>query len=164
MRTLIVGLAVALTCEPPTAAVEQPAHGEAILRRAAAAIKKVEPVWRFGAGVCDCNPVLDEIEAVVGTWEQSNADVAVLLHTSKSVDSASRWMSQAAQSRLLRLSDWTVATYALADGAYLGTYQNGKVYDLTFRKGRLIVGMGSKGKADIERFAKYVVAAIAETE
>lgn len=142
----------------------QVARGDAILRRAAAAIVKVEPAWRFRAGVCDCNPVLDEIQAVVGTWEQSNAAVAVLLHTSKSVDSASRWMNEAARDRLVRLPEWTVATFELAEGAYLGTYRNGERYDLTFRKGRVIAGIGSKSKSDIERFAKYILDAISEVE
>jgi len=142
----------------------QIARGNAILRRAAAAIMKVEPAWRFSAGVCDCNPVLDEIEAVVGTWEQSNAGVIVRLHTSKTVDSASRWTNQAARDRLLRLPDWTVAKYELADGAYLGTSRNGERYDLTFRKGRVIAIVASKRKSDIERFARYILAAISEVE
>ena len=90
------------------------ARGDAILRRAAAAIVKVEPAWRFRAGVCDCNPVLDEIQAVVGTCEQSNTDVVVLLHTSKSVDSASRWMNEAGETVFL-LPDWTVAKYESAE-------------------------------------------------
>jgi hypothetical protein len=104
----------------------QVARGDAILRRAAAAIVKVEPAWRFRAGVCDCNPVLDEIQPVVGTREQSNAAVAVLLHTSKSVDSASRWMNEAARDRLVRLPEWTFAKFELAEGTYLGTYRNGE--------------------------------------
>jgi len=142
----------------------QVARGDAILRRAAAAIVKVEPAWRFRESVCDCNPVLDEIQAVVGTWEQRNAGVVVLLHTSKSVDSASRWMNEAAGDRLLRLPEWTVAKYELAEGAYLGTYRNSERYDLTFRKGRVIAGIGSKSKSDIERFAKYILVAISEVE
>ena len=143
----------------------QVGRGDAILRRAAADIKKAEPAWRFSAGVCDCDPVRDEIEAVVGTWEQSKGVMVVLgLQTSKTVDSASRWMNQAARERLLPLPDWTVTKYELADGAYLGTHRNGERYDLSFRKVRVIAIMASKSKSDIERFAKYVIAAISEVE
>jgi hypothetical protein len=52
----------------------------------------------------------------------------------------------------------------LADGAYLGTSRNGERYDLTFRKGRVIAIVASKRKSDIERFARYILAAISEVE
>ena len=64
----------------------------------------------------------------------------------------------------MTVPEWTVAKYELAEGAYLGTYRNGERYDLTFRKSRVIAGVGSKSKSDIERFAKHILAAISGVE
>src|SRR5262245_32597007 len=141
---------------------------DTLLSRTAAIVKRAEPSWRFTSGVCDCEPVFDEIEAVAGTWEHSrdgrDGRVVVLLHRSRDVESASRWMAERARARLLRIPAWTVATSELADGAYLSTYRGGERYDLTFRKGRLIVGVGGNNRTDVERFANYVLVAISEIE
>jgi len=142
----------------------QGARAETILQQAATVIRRAEPAWQFTSRVCDCEPVLDEIEASSGWWDaRGNRRVVVLLHVSKSVDSASRSMKPR-QDRLLRIPGWTFAPYQFADAAYIGTYRNGERFDLAFRKGRLIVFMGSESKTDIERFAKYLLAAISEAQ
>ena len=141
---------------------------DTLLSRTAAIVKRVEASWRFTSGVCDCEPVFDEIEAVVGTWQHPrdgrDGGVVVFLHRSRDVESASRWMAERARDRLLRIPAWTVATSELADGAYLSTYRGGERYDLTFRRGRLIVGVGGNNRTDVERFANYVLVAISEIE
>jgi hypothetical protein len=146
----------------------QDVRADSVLSRTAAIIKRAEPTWRFTSGVCDCEPVFDEIEAVAGRWEQPRngrvGSVGVLLQRSTTVESTSRWMAERARDRLLRIPGWTVATSELADGAYLGTYHDGERYDLKFHSGRLIVGVGGSSRTDIERFANYVLVAISETK
>ena len=73
-------------------------------------------------------------------------------------------MNKPGRDRLLRIPGWTVATYEFADRAYVSTYRNDERYDLTFRKGRVIVGMGSKSQTDIVRFSKYILAAMSKVE
>jgi hypothetical protein len=73
-------------------------------------------------------------------------------------------MSERGRDRLRRIDGWTVANFELADGAYLGTYRQDERFDLTVRKGRFIAFVGGESKPDLERFAKYVLAAISEAE
>jgi hypothetical protein len=140
-----------------------------ILRNAAAQIAKVEPDLRFFSGICNYpGPLLNEQVGVeCGLWASRGesspgpAAINVRVHIALSADAASRWIDQ--QKREGRLADgWTAADYALADGARIHTYMDGKQFSIDVRKGRLLMNVSARTKSDVERFAKYLVEAVSD--
>jgi hypothetical protein len=140
-----------------------------ILRSAAAKIEKVEPDWRFVSGICNFpGPLLKEQVGVeCGLWEPRGeplvgpAAITARLHIVSSEDAASRWIDR--QKREGRLADgWTAADYDLADGARIATYLDGRQFSIDARKGRLLINVSARTKSDVERFAKYLVAAVSD--
>ena len=172
--TLVVGLvALAATSQVSLLATQIVANQAppkiGILRRAAAKIEKVEPAWRFFSSVCNLRgPLLNEQVGVeCGLWERraepqgGPAAIGVRLHVVSSEDAASRWIDR--QKREGRLADgWTAADYDLADGARIATYLDGRQFSIDVRKGRLLINVSARSKRDVERFARFLVAAVAD--
>jgi len=110
----------------------------AILQRAAANIMNIEPGWRFVAGLCSCPPLMKEqVGVAIGTWELRSADtslrrVDVTVHSIATADAASRYMR--ADTRKHVGAGWSIQDYDLADGGYLSIYQDGKRYEVSFRR------------------------------
>ena len=149
------------------AQVAQPGLESAILRRAAANIQTVEPAWRFVSALCNCPPLGDEqVGVAAGSWEQpasgtSVGSISVRVHTMANAQAASQWIDRATH----RNADgWTVAGYDLGDGGYAATYHDGRRYEINFRKGRSLGFVSGEGKVDVERFARYLLTAISESQ
>jgi hypothetical protein len=175
---LIVGLAalaltsqVSLLAKPSFASQTPPERG--ILRSAAMKIENVEPDWRFVSGICNFRgPVSNEQVGVeCGSWVPRSAvvfpafdlsvNVGVRLHIVSSEDDAAREFDRQKREGS-RADGWTFADYDLADGARIGTYMDGRFFNIDVRKGRLLMNVGALTKSDVERFAKYLVAAISD--
>jgi hypothetical protein len=151
------------------APVTQLGPESAILRRAAANIQNVEPAWRFVSAVCDCPPLTDEqVGVAAGSWQQpgdgtSIRSISVRVHAIGNPQAASQWIDRATHMNV-QPDGWTIAGYDLGDGAYTATYQDGRRYEVNFRKGRFLGFVSGESKVDVERFARHLLAAIAETE
>jgi hypothetical protein len=60
------------------ASVQQLVPESAILRRAAAKVRNVEPAWHFVSAICNCPPLMDEqLGVAAGTWEQTGDGASV---------------------------------------------------------------------------------------
>jgi hypothetical protein len=90
---------------------------------------------------------------------QGTAAILARVHGIGSVTGASRWIATAAE----RGRDgWTISQYDLGDGAYLATYRDDKRYEICVRKARFLAFIGGDVKADVQRFANYLLAAIVQ--
>ena len=172
MQTRAMGItfaAVFVTLRRTPALVAQLGPESAILRRAAANIQAVEPARRFVAAICNCPPLSDEeIGVAAGIWDQpasgtSLGSISVTVHTLANPQAASLWIDRATH-RNVEPNGWTVAGYDLGDGGYLAAYRDGRRYAVNFRKGRFLGFVGGEGKGDVERFARYLLTAIADAE
>jgi hypothetical protein len=141
-----------------------------ILRGAAAKIEKVELDWRFFSAICNLRgPLLNEQVGVeCGLWAPRGepllggpAAIGVRLHIVSSEDAASRWIDRQKREGTLA-GGWTAADYNLADGARIATSADGTQFSIDVRKGRSLINVSGRTKSDVERFAKFLVAAISD--
>jgi hypothetical protein len=150
------------------AAQEEP--GYAVLKRAAEALRREEPAWRFIGAIVNAPPLLDEELGVAGgSWyrsEETGAErhVSVMLHRVSSEQAIARWMSD--NLRRVRKDDWKLSPYDLGDRATLAimddAYRQVTWYQLSFQRGRFLASVNGQSRADVERLARYVLAEMKE--
>lgn len=110
----------------------------------------------------------EQVGVAAGSWQQpgdggSLHTIAVRVHAIANPQAASHWIDHATQTNI-RTDGWTITGYKLGDGGYAATYQDGKRYEVNFRKGRFLAFVSGESKTDVERFARFLLAAMAETE
>jgi hypothetical protein len=111
------------------------------IRRAVASIKAADPGWTFIGGICDCPPLMDEQRGVdMAVWERAGGAererVTVMVFRIAQPEPAARWLDRVRQGRVA--DGWTPASFDLADQAVLSGYEDGKQFDLVFRRGALL--------------------------
>jgi hypothetical protein len=141
----------------------------AILRRAAATIRKMEPSWKFTSGICNCPPLMKEqVGVAVGSWQQQSVDasqprtVLVRIHRSENAEAAAQWLDRHAHGRLPE--GWTIGTYDFADGATMSQHAEPPRFELCFRKGQFLGFVSAESKADVEWFGRHVFAEVANSQ
>jgi hypothetical protein len=151
-----------------SAPITEPRPESAILRRAAENIQSVEPEWRFVSAICNCAR-LDEqqVGVAAGSWRQPGDDastrsIEVRVHGIANRQAASRWIARA-KHRKNQSDEWTHSDCDLGDGCYTATYQDGRRYEVNFRKGRFLGFVSGESRVDVQRFAKYLLAAMAKS-
>jgi hypothetical protein len=165
MLASIVVVAVAHGCALDGKAPWRPGPERAIVDRAAASAKTTEPEWRFTPGICTCGLLMkEEVGVATGLWKRNSHDpsaghISVTVHAIATVEAASRFMLEHGTGRHLA-EGWTLEHSDLGEGAYIALDERTRWYELGFRKGRFIASVGASQRADAERFAKYLIAAI----
>jgi hypothetical protein len=146
------------------ATIAQDSPENLILRRAAAAVLKAEPEWKYVPTICNCGPLADDqLGRATGKWGRSLAtstdDVSAFVERYATAEAAASLLD-----RHVAGKGWSIVPYALADGATMATYpdQNRPLtwFNLTVRKGQFLVRSNGTSKDAVERFARFLVAEI----
>jgi hypothetical protein len=163
---IVVSLGILVVARGATALQDNPER--AILRRAASAVQKAEPAWRFIGGFLNAPPLMDEqLGAAAGGWYRSLDDlstgVSVVIYRISTTEAAAGWLYRQAHGGVTK--EWTITSYELGDGANMATYVgpfNPTQYNLDFRKGRFLAHLGGRSKDSVEHFAQILLAEMSD--
>jgi hypothetical protein len=136
----------------------------AILTRAAAAVRKAEPEWRFIRGILNAPPLMDEqLGAAAGGWYRSLDDpstaVDVEVYRITTAEAAAGWLYREAHGDVHK--GWIVTPYELGDGANMATLVDPSQptqYGLAVRKGRFLARIHGRSIGTVDRFAQFLLA------
>ena len=137
----------------------------AILSRVERKVRKKEPEWHFVPGFCTCGAMIPDQKAVIlGSWERKTRDgesdeVWVEIYEAGTCKGVALWMARLVRGELW--GKWRGQKFDLGDEAYVTPpFEGNPNYTLLFRLDNLVVEVRGKSLPDVERFAKYVLAAI----
>jgi hypothetical protein len=158
---IVVSLAVLVGARGVSARQDRPES--LILRRAASAVKKAEPGWRFLSAFPNVPPLVDEqLGVAAGGWYRSLDDLSmginVMIYRISTVDAAAGWLYRQTHGGVTK--EWIVTSYELGDGATMATYVgplNPTQYSLWFRKGRFLAKVDGRSKDSVEHFAQILL-------
>jgi hypothetical protein len=150
-HAIVVSLAILIGTRGASALQDNPES--AILRRAASAVQKAEPMWWFIRAILNGPPLMDEqLGAAAGAWYRSLDDpstvVNVEIYRISTTDASAVWLYRQAHGGVNK--EWTVTSYELGDGA------------LYFRKGRFLAHLGGRSKDSVEHFARILLAEMSD--
>jgi hypothetical protein len=133
------------------------------IRRVVERIKTADPSWTFIGGICDCPPLMDEQRGVdMGVWERASGSakerVTVMVFRIAQAEPAARWLDRVRQGTVA--DGWTPAAFDFADEAVLSRYDDGKQFDLIFRRGALLSKVHAISQARAVEFANYLLTQI----
>jgi hypothetical protein len=165
-HAIVVSLAILIGTRGASALQDNPES--AILRRAASAVQKAEPMWWFIGAILNGPPLMDEqLGAAAGAWYRSLDDpstvVNVEIYRISTTDASAVWLYRQAHGGVNK--EWTVTSYELGDGANMATYVgplNPTQYGLYFRKGRFLAHLGGRSKDSVEHFARILLAEMSD--
>jgi hypothetical protein len=140
----------------------------AVVMRAAAAVRKAEPTWRFSSGILNLPALPDEIlGAAAGRWFRSlndpSMDVGVMVYRMSTPETAAGLLYR--QAHAGEAKGWTVTSYELGDGANMATLVDPSqpmTYDLSIRKGAFIAHIKGSSKETVEHFAQFLLAGMSD--
>ncbi|HKR31492.1 MAG TPA: hypothetical protein VJT08_13500 [Terriglobales bacterium] len=123
------------------------------------AIRAAEPDWKCIHGLLEASPTVpSEKRLLISRWEHRSTNgqlenvVLWMFHVESRTD-AEIFLAPEREGKLA--SGWKVHPYSMGDEAYLSKYSNGQWYEITFRKGMVVVEVKSQSSELVERFAKY---------
>jgi hypothetical protein len=163
---IIVSLAVLIAAVGASARQDNPES--AILRRAASAVQKAEPAWRFIPGILNSTPLMDEqLGAAVGVWYRSLDDestrVSVVIYRISTAEAAAGWLYRQAHGEVAQ--GWIVTRNEVGDGANMATLvdpSQPRTYNLSIRKGRFLARIGGRSKDAVEHLAQFLLAEMSD--
>ena len=149
---VIVATTVARTEAPLVAKVEN-------------AIRSTEPGWRCIRGIFNAPQPLvpSERPLVVEVWDHSSKggkreSVEVMIFHVDSRTDAKMPLNPVREGK--SATGWKVERFKIGDEGYLITFQNGRRFEIQFRKGTIVVTVGSVSFPLVDRFAQLVAAQI----
>jgi hypothetical protein len=163
---MIVSLAVLMAGGSASALQDNPES--AILSRAATAVRKAEPAWRFISAIVNAPPLMaEQLGAAGGGWYRSPDDLStgvnVVVYRISTPEAAAGWLYRRAHGEVA--TGWIVAPYDLGDGANMATLVDPSLpttYNLSIRKGRYLAHIAGRSKDTVERFAQFVLAEMSD--
>jgi hypothetical protein len=131
-----------------------------VVQRIEDAIRAAEPGWRCIHAVLNAPPpdVPSERRLVASVWEHTSKvgnrqSVHMLISQVDSRNDAQISLNSMRDGKVA--PGWKVKPYRIGDEAYLGTFRNGRRYEIHFRKNTVIVRVSSDSMRLAEKFAKY---------
>jgi hypothetical protein len=126
------------------------------------AIKTKEPGWTFVVAIESARvPIVpSEKRILVAIWNSPSAskvseNVEVHIYQVENSKEAAAWLNPVRSGQVA--AGWMVSSYRIGDEGYVSEYQDGKRFDIEFRRGTIVGKVAGDDRGKVKEFATRIV-------
>ncbi len=122
-------------------------------------LKAKESGWRPIATIENRIPLVPSEKTILAVmWESPKSrseDVSVSVYGVSNLGEAAAWLRPVRSGRVA--PGWQVSVYQIGDEGYLSKFQDGKRFDIEFRRGNVVCKIAGDNLHRVSEFAKYII-------